>query len=74
MSTTIAENVQIWRQKVQDDTITTEEMRLAIATMRGERVAAGATSSASREKKAGATAKEKAAPIDSDALLGELDL
>lgn len=74
MSTTIAENVQIWRQKVQDGTITTEEMRLALAAIRGERVAAGATSSASREKKAGAVAKGKAAPIDSDALLGELDL
>ena len=70
MSETIAGSIQIWRQKVLDGTITTDEMRQAIATIRKERIGASEKSSASRERKT--TAKAKAAPIDSEALLGEL--
>lgn len=70
MSEVIQGSIQIWRQKALDGTITMEEMRQAIAAIRRERVGASEKSSASREKKA--TAKAKAAPIDSEALLGEL--
>lgn len=70
MSEVIAGSIQIWRQKSLDGTITIDEMRQAIATIRSERIGAGAKSEASRERKS--TAKAKAAPIDSDALLGEL--
>lgn len=69
-SETITGSIQIWRQKVLDNTITTEEMRQAIAAIRQERVGASTKSAASRERKT--TAKAKAAPIDSEALLGEL--
>lgn len=69
-SETITGSIQIWRQKVLDGTITTEEMKQAIAAIRRERVGASEKSSASRERKA--TTKAKAAPIDSEALLGEL--
>lgn len=72
MSSTIAANIQLWRQKVADNTITDEEMTAAIAAIRVERLSASTTSDASRERKS--TAKAKAAPIDSDALLGELGL
>ena len=74
MSDTIAANIQIWRQKSRDGTITREEMKEAIAAIRKERVGASAKSAVSRERKATATAKAKVAPIDSDALLGELGL
>ena len=72
MSTVIPANIQTWRQKVRDDTITMEEMRDAIAAIRGERLGASNTSDASRERKS--TAKAKAAPVDSDALLRDLGL
>ena len=72
MSDAIAANIQIWRQKSRDGTITQEEMKEAIAAIRKERVGASEKSATSRAKMS--TAKAKAAPIDSDALLGELGL
>ncbi len=70
MSEVIAGNIQIWRAKAADGTITLEEMRQAIAAIRVERVSAGERSSASKAK--AATTKAKAAPIDADALLASL--
>jgi hypothetical protein len=70
MSTVIGSSIQIWRQKAADGTITLEEMRQAIAAIRAERVGASTKSDTSRASKA--TAKAKAAPVDSDALLDEL--
>lgn len=70
MSDVINSNVQVWRAKAREGTITQEEMRLAIAAIRKERVGASAVSAASKTKVA--TAKAKAAPIDSDALLDGL--
>ena len=70
MSEVIMSNIQIWRQKAADGTITLEEMRQAIAAIRKERVGASEKSDTSRAKKATAAAKK--APIDSDALLNEL--
>jgi hypothetical protein len=70
MSEIIPSKLQEWRQKAAAGTITIEEMREAIAAIRQERIAGSIRSSASREVKA--TAKAKAKPIDSDALLGEL--
>jgi hypothetical protein len=72
MSSIIANNIQLWRQKSRDGTITLEETRQAIAAIRKERTAASTVSAGSREKKA--TAKVKAAPIDSNDLLSELGL
>lgn len=70
MSEVISSQIQIWRSKCRDGTITQEEMRLAIAAIRKERVGASAVSAASKTK--AATAKAKAAPIDSDGLLDGL--
>jgi hypothetical protein len=70
MSEVITGSIQIWRQKSLDGTITIDEMRQAIAAIRAERMGAGVKSAASKEKKE--TAKTKSAPIDSEALLGEL--
>lgn len=67
MSEVISSQIQIWRQKCRDNTITQAEMKEAIAAIRKERAACSEKSTVSRAKKA--TAK---APIDSDALLGEL--
>lgn len=72
MSSIIAANIQTWRQKVNDGTITADEMREAIAAIRGERLGASQNSDASRTKKA--ATKAKAAPINSDDLLGELGI
>ena len=70
MSDVILSNVQIWRQKARDGTITVEEMREAINAIRKDRIGASAVSAASKTKTA--TAKAKAAPIDSDAMLDSL--
>lgn len=72
MSDTIITQIQSWRQGAAAGTLTLDEMRQAIAAIRKERVEASAVSSASKERKATAKAKANAAPIDSDALLGEL--
>lgn len=70
MSDVILSNVQIWRQKARDGTITVEEMRDAINAIRKDRIGASAVSAASKTRTA--TAKAKAAPIDSDAMLDSL--
>ena len=62
--------VQLWRQKAREGTLTQDEMREAIATLRQDRVAAAGISAASRAKKS-ATAAKKA--VNSDDLLSELD-
>jgi hypothetical protein len=59
--------IQMFRQKSREGTITTEELREALAIMREDRVGAQTTSTASRTKKAAKAA------INSDDLLGELD-
>ena len=72
MSSIVNQNIQLWRQKSRDGTITVAEMREAVQAMRAERVGAAGVSAASKEKKATTAAKK--APIDSDSLLGELGL
>ena len=67
MSQVITSQIQLWRQKSADGTITQGEMREAIAAIRKERVAASTTSAVSRAKKA-----DTKKPIDSDDLLDEL--
>lgn len=67
-------NIQVWRQKALEGTITTDEMRQAIAAIRKERVQASEVSEKSTAKRTATKAKAAAAPIDSDALLGELGL
>jgi hypothetical protein len=52
MSQVITSQIQLWRQKVHDGTITTEEMRDAIAAIRKERVNASEKSAVSRAKAA----------------------
>ena len=71
-STTIQSNIQLWRQKVADGTITNEELTEAIAAIRKERVGAAGVSAGATEKKAAAKTRAKAAPIDSDELLAGL--
>jgi len=70
MSPELSAKVQLWRQKAREGTLTQDEMREAIATLRAERTGAAATSEKSREKKAGVRAK---ANISSDDLLSQLD-
>ena len=67
MSQIITSQIQLWRQKVADNTITQDEMREAIAAIRKERHGGSVKSEASRTKRV-----EKAKPIDSDAMLDEL--
>jgi len=67
MSEVIMSNIQLWRQKAAEGTLTTEEMKQAIAAIRAERTGAAGSSAVSKERKAVATAKK--APIDGDALL-----
>lgn len=57
-----------YRRKSADGTITLEEMRAAVALMRQGRLAAKTASAAKRERTAATRA-----PVDSDALLSELD-
>lgn len=64
-------NVQEWRRKALEGTLSEEDCRAAIAAMRGERVAASSVSAASKERKAVATAKK--APVNAQGLLDELD-
>ncbi len=70
MSEVILTSIQTWRQKSRDGTITMEEMRLAVAKIREERIGKGAVSAAAKVKKA-ATAVKKL-PINSDDLLAGL--
>lgn len=62
--------VQLWRQKAREGTLTQDEMRQAIATLRQDRINAATTSATSREKKASTRAKKN---VNSDDLLSELD-
>ena len=76
----IEEKIQEWRRKSADNTITLDEMREAIQAIRKERIHAQEKSTTSRTRKAkseassGGTTSSKAAPINSDDLLGELGL
>lgn len=70
MSPDLSAKVQLWRQKAREGTLTQDEMREAISTLRAERTGAAAVSEKSREKKATARAK---ASISSDDLLSQLD-
>jgi hypothetical protein len=72
VSDVILSNIQEWRRKAAAGEMTTEDYRLAIAAIRKERVDSHEKSAASKVRKT--TAKAKAAPIDSDAMLGELGL
>jgi Arc/MetJ-type ribon-helix-helix transcriptional regulator len=72
VSEVIATNLQTWRQKARDGTISLEEMREAVAAIRKERIGASVASAASKERKT--TAKEKAKPIDSGELLKQLGI
>jgi len=56
--------LQLWRQKAIEGTLTKEEMRDAIILLREDRVRAAATST---------KAKAKKVSIDAEALLGELE-
>jgi lipopolysaccharide export system protein LptC len=71
MSTTINENVQSWRVRAQDGTITLDEMKLAIEAIRKERAATEAAPKAPRTR-AAASKKQKPEDINSDDLLKEL--
>jgi hypothetical protein len=52
MSQVITSQIQLWRQKVADNTITEDELREAIAAIRKERVGASTVSAKSRAKAA----------------------
>jgi hypothetical protein len=65
------DQVNIWRAKAREGTLTKEEMRLAIEAMRASR---GKTIPASGGTKVKAAAKAKAAKPNADDLLGELGL
>ena len=68
MSTVIASQLQLWRQKCRDGTITEDEMKLAIEAIRKERVGSSEKSAVSRAKKAPKPA------ISADDLLAKFDL
>lgn len=72
MSEVITTNIQIWRQKAADGTITLAEMRAAIEAIRKERMSADDRSTGKRAATAAKAAK--AAPVDTGALFDELDL
>ena len=67
MSQVITSQIQLWRQKCLDNTITEDEMKEAIAAIRKERVKASEKSETSRTKRV-----EAKKVIDSDDLLSEL--
>lgn len=62
--------VQLWRQKAREGSLTQDEMRQAIAILRQDRVAASGTSDKAKTTRATSRAKKN---INSDDLLGELD-
>lgn len=74
MSEVILSNIQIWRQKARDGTATPKDMREAIDAIRKERVLSSAVSTKSRATAATKAKAAKAAPINSDDLLGELGI
>ena len=62
----IQTQVQLWRQKAREGTLTQDEMREAIQALRQGRINAAATSAKSRSKKS-------VPAVNSDDLLNELD-
>lgn len=68
MSVVITSQLQLWRQKVNDGTITQDEMREAIQAIRKERVGSSEKSAVSRAK-----AAPKAA-INADDVLAKFSL
>lgn len=70
MNQQIHERLTQLRAKSRENTITMEEIRESITLMREGRIAAAATSSTSKAKKATTAAKKL--PINSDDLLSEL--
>lgn len=70
MSPEMQAQIQIWRQKSRDGTITQDELREALKALREDRVRAATTSEASRGRKAATRAK---AAVNSDDLLSELE-
>lgn len=72
MNNTITTNVQIWRQKAANGTITLAEMREAIAAIRKERMTADDRSTGKRQ--ATATKAAKSAPVDMQSLMDEFNL
>jgi len=70
MSEVILSNIQIWRMKSREGTMTLEDSRAAIAAIRKERVGASEVSAASKTKKAATAAKK--APVNVSSLLDEL--
>ena len=70
MSDVIVNNIQIWRMKSKEGTMTIDDYRAAIAAIRKERVGASEVSATSRVKKAATAAKK--VPVDGNSLLDEL--
>lgn len=62
--------IQLYRRKVNDGSITQEELKRGLELLRKSRAGAHATSATSHSRKSAAAAKKN---IDSDSLLGELD-
>ncbi len=72
MSEVINRSITEWRRMAREGTLTVEEQKQALASIRVERLAAGAVSVKSGEKKRATAAKK--APIDSDDLLKQLSM
>lgn len=68
--TDLSTQVQLWRQKAREGTLTQDDMKEALIALRESRQAAGAVSATSRATKGEARAKKA---INSDSLLNELD-
>jgi hypothetical protein len=64
-----------WREKARNNQLTVDEMREAILFLREGRVhAAAAKAAKTKASSSPRTLKEKAAAVDSDALLGDLGI
>ncbi len=70
--TDVNAQIQLWRQKAAAGELSQEDCRGIIQALRSDRARAAGTSAASKKKKSDTAAKK--APIDSDDLLGQLDL
>ena len=66
LSPELASKIAVWREKAKAGTLTQDEMRQAVAMMRGDRKSAAAASTQAKAKKA------KAAIPDGDDLLNDL--
>ena len=67
MTPEMTTQIQIWRGKARDGTLTQEEMKQALQALRGDRIKSAGVSSVSRAKKA-----TKVIPTGDD-LLSELE-